>query len=137
MSTLVFRLKRDGVSTSYVDRLVLELINNDESFASLLANLLLEDVGKSIVSKKINELINTCGVVEYDTPERFYKTLCRQLFSEVESTFLSSAHLLRWALSNEATATHVAFMEYGVDSYKLTEVMCQLACGKYDNKTNV
>ena len=81
ISTLVFRLKRDGIATSYVDRLVVELLRRDDSFASLLVSLLFDGVSKDVVSERIMTMVATDAVVEDDTPERALRALCDSLHS--------------------------------------------------------
>lgn len=137
MSTLLFRLKRDGVARSYVDRLVVELLRREDCFASLLVGLLLQDESKSVVCEDIMSMTDVCGVVENDTPEQVFRALCSSLQSEVDSSVLSSAHVLHRALRDRTTATHRVFAERGVTSQRLAELMCQLAAGGYGDKDSV
>jgi hypothetical protein len=137
ISTLVFRLKRDGIATSYVDRLVVELLRRDDSFASLLVSLLFDGVSKDVVSERIMTMVATDAVVEDDTPECAFRALCDSLHSEVDSSVLSSAHVLHRALRDRTTATHKIFAERGVGAQQLAELMCQLAAGEYNDKNIV
>ena len=137
MSTLLFRLKRDGIARSYVDRLVVELIRREDSFASLLVGLLLEDKSKRVVCEDIMSMADVCSVIENDTPEQVFRALCNSLHSEVDSSVLSSAHVLHRALRDRTTATHGVFAKLGVTAQQVAELMCQLASGEYDDKNIV
>ena len=137
MSTLVFRLKRDGITKAYVDRLIVELIRRDDSFASLLVGLLLSGESKDPVCDEIMLAVETCGIVENDTPERVFRGLCGSLQSEVDSSALSSAHVLHRALRDKTTATHRVFKKRGITAQHLAEIMCQLAAGDYDDKNKM
>ena len=53
MASLVFRLKRDGIATSYVDRLVVELVADSSTFASLITELMFGDEVKTSVCERI------------------------------------------------------------------------------------
>ena len=134
MSMLVFRLKRDGVAVAYVDRLVVELLRREDSFASLLVGLLLEDRSKDVVCEDIMSMADACGIIENDAPEQVFRALCSSLQSEVDSSVLSSAHVLHRALRDRTTATHRVFAERGITAQRLAELMCQLAAGEYNDK---
>lgn len=137
MSMLVFRLKRDGVAVAYVDRLVVELLRREDSFASLLVGLLLNGEGKDVVSEAIMSAAEADNAIENDTPEQTFRELCSSLSAEVDSSALSSAHVLHRALRDRTTATHRVFAERGVTAQRLAELMCQLAAGEYDDKNIV
>ena len=137
ISTLVFRLKRDGVATSYVDRLVVELLRRDDSFASLLVGLLFDGVSRDAVCERIMAIVVADAVVEDDTPESALRAMCDSLHGEVDSSVLSSAHVLYRALRDRTTATHKMFAERGVGAQQLAELMCQLAAGEYNDKNIV
>lgn len=137
MSMLVFRLKRDGVAVAYVDRLVVELLRREDSFASLLVGLLLNDKDKVVVSEAIMSAAEADNAIESDTPEQTFRELCSSLSVEVDSSALSSAHVLHRALRDRTTATHRVFAERGITAQRLAELMCQLAAGEYNDKNIV
>lgn len=137
ISTLVFRLKRDGIASSYVDRLVFELLKCDDSFASLLVGLLLDDKSKDVVCEEIMMAIGVCGIIHDDTPEQSFRRLLSSLQAEVDSSVLSSAHVLHRAVRDRTTATHKAFAKRGITAQRVAELMCQLASGEYDDKNIV
>jgi len=137
IATMVFRLKRDGVVTSFVDRLVVELIADDETFASLLVSLMLGSGGKMAVCHDISELIESCHSVETELPELFFKQLCDRLYADAEAIRLSSAHVLCWALNMPDSATSKVFSECGIKAENVVELMCQLSNGSFNEKTLV
>ena len=134
MSTLLFRLKRDGVACSYVDRLIVELLRREDSFASLLVGLLCDAEGKGVVCEEIMSEVEANGITESDTPEQLFRALCSSLQSEVDSSSLSSAHVLHRALRDRTTATHRVFAKRGITAQHVAELMCQLAAGGYSDK---
>lgn len=137
ISTLVFRLERDGVASAYVDRLVYELLRREDSFASLLVGLLLDNKGKDVVCEEIMLAIRTCDIVHDDAPQQAFRELLSSLHAEVDSSVLSSAHVLHRAVRDRTTATHRAFAKRGVTAQRVAELMCQLASGEYDDKNIV
>lgn len=137
MATLVFKLKRDGVVTSYVDRLALELIADDSTFASSITSLMLGDDAKSVVCERIRELVGCASDIETEEPEVYFKSICKTLFRQTNASKLSSAHLLCWALRNSGSATAKAFLEHGIIAEEVVDVMYQLASSTDDDKTNI
>lgn len=136
MASLVFRFKRDGIATSYVDRLVVELVADSSTFASLITGLMFGDEAKTSVCERISELVSAVSATEHDEPDRMFKQLCSVLATKVESDTLSSAHILCWALRDGGSATAKAFRERGVIAEEVVDVMCQLASGQYGEKTH-
>jgi hypothetical protein len=137
MAMMVFRLKRDGVTTCYVDRLVAELIADNTTFASIVTNLALGAKGKDAVYKRITEIADSSSVPERNEPEQLFKQLCQRLYAQSEAKSLSSVHVLCWALRNASSATAQAFRERGVIAEEVVDVVYQLVSGEYGNKTHI
>jgi hypothetical protein len=137
MAMMVFRLKRDGIATCYVDRLVAELITDNTTFASLVTSLTVGTTAKSALCERITEIANSITLPESEEPERVFKQLCRRLYTEAKAETLSSAHLLCWALNNNESATARAFRERGIIAAEVIDVMYQLSAGEFGNKTHI
>lgn len=115
----VFHLKRDGIATSYKDRLALNLLSDD---ASLAYNLLATLIEREDIERLINNIergISLNPIHETLPIEEFYAKLCESLRQGVAARHLSTIHMLHAIIADTTTTTAVAAAELGITAERL------------------
>ena len=130
VARLVFVLGRDNIRNSYLDRLILELLNDELSFASHLLNIAIGDSYSRLLISDLERDIEADPVSERVASELFYSDLCRHLRSTIDASSLSSVHLLYYALSEPRCRTHRLAIRYGFTIDKLSSVLANLELTK-------
>jgi len=137
IAKLVFRLKRNSSATSYLDRLVVELLRDECSFASQLTTLLLPQGLNNIYIRHLEQYIERHPKAEACGVELFYAKLCQRLCRSVEAQHLSSAHLLCYALSKPDSHTSLLAQYYCLTAEDVATMINRLTKTRKDDNTNI
>lgn len=116
-------LKRDGITTSYIDRLVVELLGESGTFASQLLYSLVGDKGHSVVLRRVLRGIISSPSFETTSPEECYALMCQRLSDTVTSKRISTAHVLYYAVLEATTATSHELRGYGLRAEDILEAI--------------
>lgn len=122
----VFHLKRDGVRSSYKDRLTLNLLGDN---ATLAYNLLTTLVEQSKIAQLLHDIeasISLAPTTESCEPEEFFTTLCENMRRTVAARHLSTIHMLYSIVADTSTATSRLFSIAGVDAERILEALNML-----------
>lgn len=122
----VFHLKRDGVRSSYKDRLTLNLLGDN---ATLAYNLLTTLVEQSKIAQLLHDIeanISLAPTAENCEPEEFYTMLCENMRRTVAARHLSTIHMLYSIVADTSTATSHLFSIAGVDAKRILEALNML-----------
>lgn len=116
-------LRRDGIKTSYIDRLVVELLGESGTFASQLLHSLVGDKGHSVILRRVLHGIITSPILEIASPEECYALMCQRLSEAITSKRVSTAHVLYYAALEGATATRRELRGYDLRAEDLLEAI--------------
>ena len=122
----VFHLKRDGVRTSYKDRLTLNLLDDNATLAYNLLTTLIEQDSIAQLLHDIEVSISLNPMTESSEPEEFYTTLCEDMRRTVEARHLSTIHILYSIVTDTSTATSQLFTTAGVDADSILTALNRL-----------
>ena len=137
IAKLVFNLRRNNSATSYLDRLVVELLRDECSFASQLTTLLLPQGLNDIYIRHLEQYIQRYPKAETSSVEGFYSKLCERLCRSVESGHLSSAHILCYALTKPDSHTSLLAGYYCLTAEDVATMMSYLTTNKRGENINI
>ena len=93
-------LQRDNITTSFIDRLVVELLSDEATFCSRLLNDLIGERGINVVIRRVMQGIITNPIVEVTPPAARYEHMCNALRSTLTTKRISTAHVLYYAAAD-------------------------------------
>ena len=127
ISRTAYNLSRDGIATSYVDRLIVELLGDDATFAYRLLEQLVGQRGVGIVLRRVMQGIIYDPRVEGMRPEGYYHAMCVEMLGTIEAKRISTAHLLYYAaLKGESAFAH-EMRGYGIVAEDILKAIDELA----------
>lgn len=109
-------LQRDNITTSFIDRLVVELLSDEATFCSRLLNDLIGERGINVVIRRVMQGIITNPIVEVTPPAARYEHMCNALRSTLTTKRISTAHVLYYATADAMTATSHELRGYGISN---------------------
>ena len=109
-------LNSDNIRTSYTDRLVVELLGDDGTFAYRLLENMTTERGISVIIRRIIQSIIESPKIEAITPQQYYNTMCNMLMESIESPRISTAHVVYYAAMNKESATAHELRGYGIEA---------------------
>ena len=107
-------LSREAITTSYRDRLAIELLADSSTFAYQLLEMLIGASGIRIVSRRVERAIATNPMRELDMPDDHYTALCSSIMSQATTPCISTVHLLRFIVHDSTTAISAELSNYGI-----------------------
>ena len=116
-------LRREGITTSYVDRLVVEVLGDEATFAYGLLQNLVGEQGLRVVMRRVVQSIVSNPVEESLTPELCYMRMCEELSQRVEAKCLSTAHLLYYVALDGSCATAHELYGCGISAEDILETI--------------
>lgn len=123
-------LRRDDIKTSYIDRLVVELLGESGTFASQLLHSLVGDKGHSVILRRVLRGIITSPKLEVASPEECYALMCQGLSDTVVSKRISTAHVLYYAAQDTSTATSYELRGYDLRAEDILEAIDRIVDDK-------
>ena len=93
-----FNLSSDGITTSYLDRLIIELLGDDATFAYRLLEHIIGERGVAIVLRRMVHSIIAEPIAESMRPESYYHAMCGELQHVVDAKRISTVHVLYHAI---------------------------------------
>lgn len=120
------RLSASEISTSYLDRLVVELLGDDATFAYRLLAMQIGDHGVGVVLRRLIRSIGDEPHAEQLAPMDYYLALCDMLRRSIVAKRISTAHVLYVAAADFRTATSEMLRSYGIDAMELLQAMHSL-----------
>lgn len=110
----VLMLSNEAIVSSYVDRLVVELLGESGTFASRLLCSLVGDRAHSVVMRRVLRSIISSPHPEISSPEECYARMCQSLGDSIVAKRISTAHVLYYAALDTKTATSYELRGYGI-----------------------
>lgn len=107
-------LSREAITTSYRDRLALELLADSSTFAYQLLEMLIGDSGIRVVVRRVERAISTNPLRELDMPDNHYADICTSIHSTATTPCISTVHLLRYLVHDSTTAISAELSNYGI-----------------------
>ncbi|MBP3547376.1 MAG: hypothetical protein J6J64_01700 [Alistipes sp.] len=110
----IFRLRRDLVTTSYRDRLAIELLADRSTFAFQLLEMLVGESGINVILRRVGSRIAEYPAQEKDTPEGHYREIFDRIGGALDTPCLSTVHILHFIASDSDTAIAAELRNYGI-----------------------
>lgn len=129
ISRTTLMLRREGIATSFVDRLVVEVLGDEATFGYALLQSLVGEQGLSVVVRRVVQRIISNPVMESLTPELRYMKMCEELGQSIEAKRISTAHLLYYATQDEGTATAEELRGYGIRAEDILDAIARAVGG--------
>ena len=124
------------ISSSYTDRLVIELLSDDDSSACRVLKLLAGDNAISSIMRRIAHRLCDLPHCQSSSPRQHFDDMCNSLTSMLDFNYLTSAHLLYAASFDTTTATSAALHGYGIAPSDILLEIERMECND-DNKSNI
>lgn len=121
------RIKRDKATTSYVDRLIIDILTEEGNFATWLLKELIGDNGTRVVMRRIAQSIVGNPILEVVSPEARFIHMCSTLDKVISPKHISTAHALFYASSDSSTATSHELRGYGIGSVDILQAISNVA----------
>lgn len=112
----LFRIKRDGITTSYRDRLAIELLSDRSTFAYQLLEMLIGESGINVILRRVERTIDDKPLAESDMPECHYESIYDSISLAVSAPCISTVHILHYIASDPSTAIATELKHYGIIS---------------------
>lgn len=109
-------LNREGIRSSYSDRLVIELLADDNSCARRIVDSLAGEHGVRVIMRRIVSSLAQPQYMAYHSPQEHFDAMCATLIGMTSSEQLTSAHLLYAAAFDSTTMTSQALHSYGINA---------------------
>ena len=109
-------LRREGIANSYSDRLMIELLGDDNSYARRILDSLAGEHGVCVIMRRIVRSLTQPQYMAYHSPQQHYDAMCATLIGMTSSEQLTSAHLLYAAAFDSTTMTSQALHSYGINA---------------------
>lgn len=132
LTRTVVTLKSESITTSYSDRLAIEMFGDDTTFAYRILRSLAGESGVVVVMRQIVNGIITTPCFERSSPENHYDGMCTSLVAMLSPTRLTTAHLLYAICCDSTTVTSQTLYGYGIakeDILREMERMVGEGCG--------
>lgn len=107
-------LRREGIANSYSDRLMIELLGDDNSYARRILDSLAGEHGVRVIMRRIVSSLAQPQYMAYHSPQEHFDAMCATLIGMTSSEQLTSAHLLYAATFDSTTMTSQALHDYGI-----------------------
>ena len=109
-------LNREGIRSSYSDRLVIELLADDNSCARRIVDSLAGEHGVRVIMRRIVSSLAQPQYMVHHSPQEHFDAMCATLIGMTGSEQLTSAHLLYAAAFDSTTMTSQALHSYGINA---------------------
>lgn len=119
-------LNSKSITTSYRDRLALELLSDRSTFAYQLIEMLVGECGINIILRRVERAIATNPMRELDMPETHYETICSHITDRITTPCISTVHILHFIADDSSTALSAELSNYGILSEDIDEALCRL-----------
>ena len=110
----VVTLSREGITQSYSDRLVIELLGDENTYAYRLLVTLAGEHGVAVIMRRVVRALAHAPYVESSSPANHYAVMCDTLMGMLRPAQITSAHLLYAAAFDNTTTTSEALHGYGI-----------------------
>ena len=107
-------LSREGIMQSYSDRLVIELLGDEKTYAHRLLVTLAGEHGVTVIMRRIVRALAYAPYVECGSAASHYAAMCATLMGMLQPEQITSAHLLYAAAFDKTTTTSEALHSYGI-----------------------
>lgn len=107
-------LMRNGTTTSFSDRLIVELLANEATFAHKLLETMVGEHGISVIIRRIMSSIITSPHTETRSANEHYAAMKEWLSNNISARSISSVHVLYAVAADTATATARTLRSYGI-----------------------
>ena len=107
-------LIRSDIRSSYTDRLVIELLADEDSSAHRVLKLLAGEHGIAVIMRSIVNSLSSMPYPQIGSPAVHFDKMCYTLMSMLGHERLTSAHILYAAAFDTTTATSKALFTYGI-----------------------
>lgn len=121
-NTLLY-LGHEQITTSYSDRLAIELLSDRSTFAYQLLEMLIGESGVNVILRRVEQAITRSPIMEQDSPQNHYESICRSVECLLSTPCISTVHVLYFIVMDTSTATSKELSHYGVIS---DDVACAL-----------
>ena len=126
LSNTLSMLRAEGVTSSYNDRLFVELIEHGESFARLLIEQLAGVDAVPIILRRVVDSIITAPQEEHRSLDMHFAHLETTLQREVQASHLSTVHLLRLIIADTSTAAYRELATYGIKAEDIDSALTRM-----------
>lgn len=107
-------LNGDGITTSFSDRLVLEMLGNETTTAHRVVRSLAGESGVMVIMRRIVEGVISAPRKEKTQAEEHYRAMCLTLAHTLNPSKISTAHMLYAATYDSTTVTSRILHSYGI-----------------------
>lgn len=107
-------LSREGITQAYSDRLVIELLGDEKTYAHRLLVTLAGEHGVTVIMRRIVRALAYAPYVESGSAASHYTAMCATLMGMLQPEQITSAHLLYAAAFDNTTTTSEALHGYGI-----------------------
>ena len=125
---LVSTLTCRAIKSSYTDRLVIELLADDDSSAHRVLRLLAGEHGTAAIMRSIVNSVWSKPYHQVCSAAKHFDTMCYTLMSMLDLRQLISAHILYAAAFDVTTATSQALYAYGISQQDILQEIERLEC---------
>lgn len=123
VANTLLHLGHEQITTSYSDRLAIELLSDRSTFAYQLLEMLIGESGVNVILRRIEQAITTSPHMEQDDPQHHYESICRSVECALPTPCISTVHVLYFIVMDTSTATSEELRHYGVIS---DDIACAL-----------
>lgn len=107
-------LSREAITTSYRDRLAIELLADSSTFAYQLLEMLIGASGIRIVLRRVERAIAMNPMRELDMPDEHYESICCNITRKEAMSCISTVHILSFIVHDSSTAISAELSNYGI-----------------------
>ena len=107
-------IKGDGITTSFSDRLVIELLGNETTTAHCVVRSLAGEHGIMVIMRRIVEGLISAPRKEHTEAQEHYSAMCSTLTHTLNPAKISTAHMLYAATYDSTTVTSRTLHSYGI-----------------------
>lgn len=107
-------LNNAAITTSYRDRLALELLSDSSTFAYQLLEMLIGASGIRVILRRVERAIATRPMRELDMPDAHYEAICSNITLKEVIPCISTLHILRYIVNDSSTAISAELSNYGI-----------------------
>jgi len=112
----LFRIKRDGITTSYRDRLAIELLSDRSTFAYQLLEMLIGESGINVILRRVERTICDNPLAESEMAEHHYESIYDSISLALSTPCISTVHILHYIANDPSTAIATELKHYGIIS---------------------
>lgn len=123
-------LTREGMANSFTDRLVVEILGDDTTFAYQLLRRMIDDHGVAVVVRRIVGSLIAQPQLEVNTAQVHYTSMCRWIDNVLDVKRISTVHILYAAVLDSTTATSEALRGYGITAEDILSEIEAMAEGE-------